>query len=116
MGRDACAERLEPVPTEAGLLEALHDVQDAELPLDVVDLGLIYALRYRPADRHVLVDMTFTAMGCPALEFMRDDVRDRLLAEPGVDAVEVNIVWDPPWTRSRLTERGQAALLGWGIV
>jgi metal-sulfur cluster biosynthetic enzyme len=110
----AAAERVQPV--EERLLAALHDVEDAELPLDVVDLGLIYAVRYVEAERRVEVDMTFTAMGCPALEFMRDDVRERLLAEPEVDRVDVNIVWDPPWTRSRLTERGAAALLTWGIV
>jgi len=101
---------------EERLLTALHDVEDAELPLDVVDLGLIYALRYRDSDRRVEVDMTFTAMGCPAMEFMVDDVRERLLKEPEVERVDVQVVWDPPWTKSRLTERGSAALLGWGIV
>jgi metal-sulfur cluster biosynthetic enzyme len=105
-----------PSKVETRLLAALHDVEDAELPLDVVDLGLIYGLRYRPKDRSVEVDMTFTAMGCPAMEFMLDDVRSRLLAEPGVERVDVRVVWDPPWTRGRLTERGAAALLGWGIV
>ena len=101
---------------EHRLLETLHDVEDAELPLDVVDLGLIYGLRYREGDRRVEVDMTFTAMGCPAMEFMLDDVRERLLREPEVEHVDVRIVWDPPWTKSRLTERGAAALLAWGIV
>jgi metal-sulfur cluster biosynthetic enzyme len=81
-----------------------------------VDLGLIYGLRYDPETRRVEVDMTFTAMGCPAMEFMVDDVRDRLLKEPEVARVDVQIVWDPPWTRSRLTDRGAAALLAWGIV
>jgi metal-sulfur cluster biosynthetic enzyme len=97
-------------------MDALHDVIDAELPLDVVDLGLIYDLRYDAAARRVDVDMTFTAMGCPAMEFMLDDVRARLGREPDVDVVAVNIVWDPPRTRSRLSERGAAALLAWGIV
>lgn len=101
---------------EARLLDALHDVEDAELPLDVVDLGLIYGLRYRRADGHVDVDMTFTAMGCPAMEYMLEDVRERLLREPDVSSVRVEIVWDPPWDRSRLTERGAAALGSWGIV
>ncbi|MFN8177365.1 MAG: metal-sulfur cluster assembly factor [bacterium] len=105
-----------PAALEARLLAALHDVEDAELPLDVVDLGLIYALRYRPEERRVEVEMTFTAMGCPAMEFMLGDVRERLLAEPEVERVDVEIVWDPPWNRSRLTERGAAALLAWGIV
>jgi len=101
---------------EARLLQALHDVEDAELPLDVVDLGLIYGLRYRNEDGHVDVDMTFTAMGCPAMEYMIGDVRDRLLREPDVASVHVEIVWDPPWDQSRLTERGAAALGTWGIV
>ena len=101
------APDLRAASVEARLLAALHDVEDAELPLDVVDLGLIYDLRYRS---------TFTAMGCPAMEFMLDDVRTRLLAEQGVEQVDVHVVWDPPWTRSRLTERGAASLLTWGIV
>jgi metal-sulfur cluster biosynthetic enzyme len=101
---------------EERLLSALHDVEDAELPLDVVDLGLIYGLHYREADRHVQVQMTFTAMGCPAMEFMLSDVRERLLADPDVRKVTVEVVWDPPWDRSRLTERGAAALRSWGIV
>jgi metal-sulfur cluster biosynthetic enzyme len=101
---------------EARLLDALHDVVDAELPLDIVDLGLIYDVRYEAVERRVEVDMTFTAMGCPAMDFMLDDVRERLCREPDVDTVDVQVVWDPPWTRDRLTERGAAALLAWGIV
>jgi metal-sulfur cluster biosynthetic enzyme len=101
---------------ERRLLGALHDVEDAELPLDVVDLGLIYGLDYVEDAGHVDVRMTFTAMGCPAMEFMVDDVRERLLAEPDVSSVRVEIVWDPPWDRTRLTERGAAALSTWGIV
>lgn len=103
-------------PEEERLLDALHDVQDAELPLDVVDLGLIYGVRYRASDRHVDVKMTFTAMGCPAMEFMMTDVRDRLLHEPNVDSVSIEIVWDPPWDKRRLGPRAVAALGGWGIV
>jgi len=105
-----------PPTLENRLLDCLHDVEDAEMPLDVVDLGLIYGLRYREAERRVEVDMTFTAMGCPAMEFMIGDVRDRLLLEPEVEKVDVEIVWDPPWDRNRLTDRGAAALATWGIV
>ena len=103
-------------PLEHRLLETLHDVEDAELPLDVVDLGLIYGIRYREPDGHVDVDMTFTAMGCPAMDFMVHDVRVRLLQEPEVRSVSVAVVWDPPWNRSRLSPRGSAALSTWGIV
>jgi metal-sulfur cluster biosynthetic enzyme len=103
-------------PIEEKLMEALHDVQDAELPADVVDMGLIYGIRYRESDRHVDVKMTFTAMGCPAMEIMMMDVRDRLLREPMVDSVAIEVVWDPPWDRRRLRPRAVAALGGWGII
>ena len=96
------------------LLEALRDVQDPEMPVNIVDLGLVYGLR-REAGR-VCVDLTFTAMGCPAADFILEDVRDRLLREPGVEAVIVNVVWDPPWTAGRLTQAGRDALEMWGLA
>lgn len=97
-------------------MDALRDVQDAELPLNVVDLGLIYGIRYRADEHHADVRMTFTAMGCPAMEFMMMDVRDRLLREPEVDSVAIEVTWDPPWDKRRLGPRAVAALAGWGIV
>ena len=96
------------------LLEALRDVQDPEMPVNIVDLGLVYGLR-REAGR-VCVDLTFTAMGCPAADFILEDVRDRLLREPGVEAVIVNVVWDPPWTAGRPTQAGRDALEMWGLA
>jgi metal-sulfur cluster biosynthetic enzyme len=98
---------------EARLLAALHDVQDPELPISVVDMGLIVGLRFEPPQADVKI--TFTAMGCPAIDLIVDDVRDRLLQEPGVERVEIEIVWEPIWTRDRLTEEGKAQLREWGI-
>ena len=60
--------------------------------------------------------MTFTAMGCPAMDFLIGDVRDRLLQEAAVSSVSVSVVWDPPWDQNRLSPRGAAALETWGIV
>jgi metal-sulfur cluster biosynthetic enzyme len=99
------------------LLEALRDVEDPEMPVNIVDLGIVYGVR-REAGRggHVVVDLTFTAMGCPAADFILEDVRDRLLREPGVDEVVVNVVWDPPWTSARLTQAGRDALEMWGLA
>lgn len=96
------------------LLEALRDVRDPEMPVSLVDLGLIYDLR--SDDGVVTVDLTFTAMGCPATEFILDDVRERLLQEPGVREVRVNVVWDPPWTAARITPEGRDALEMWGLA
>jgi len=96
------------------LVEALKDVQDPEMPVNIVDLGLVYGVR-RSGSR-VDVDLTFTAMGCPAYEFLLADVRERLLREPGVEDVLIRVVWDPPWTAERLTEEGREALQMWGLA
>jgi len=96
------------------LWAALSEVQDPEMPVNLVDLGVIYGVT---EDGGVVeVDLTFTAMGCPASEFILDDVRERLLREPGVNEVRVNIVWDPPWTTARMTEAGRDALEAWGVA
>ena len=93
---------------------ALAEIQDPEMPINLVDLGLIYGVR-REGGR-VDVDLTFTAMGCPAADFVIEDVRERLLAEPDIDEVQVRVVWDPPWTAARLTEAGRDALETWGLA
>jgi metal-sulfur cluster biosynthetic enzyme len=95
------------------LWQALEDVQDPEFPMSVVDMGLIYGLR-RQGSR-VQVHITFTAMGCPCMEYILGDVRERLLKEPGIDDVEIQIVWDPPWTRQRLSAKGIEKLKQWGV-
>jgi metal-sulfur cluster biosynthetic enzyme len=84
------------------------------MPINIVDLGLVYGVRREGA--RVDVDLTFTAMGCPAYEFLLSDVRERLLREPGVEDVLIRVVWDPPWTSARLTEDGRDALLMWGLA
>src|SRR5207302_4343452 len=96
------------------LWAALREVQDPEMPVNLVDLGLIYGIGER--DGVVDVDLTFTAMGCPASDFILEDVRERLLREEGVREVRVQVVWDPPWTTARMTEAGRDALEAWGLA
>ncbi len=98
---------------DQGLWRALCEVNDPEFPISVVDMGLIRHIT-REGDR-VRVDLTFTAMGCPAMEMILEDVRERLLREPGVREVQIEIVWDPPWTKERLSEAGKARLRQMGI-
>src|ERR1700694_3544150 len=97
-----------------GLGAALAEVQDPEMPLNLVDLGVIYGITEH--DGAVEVDLTFTAMGCPASDFILEDVRDRLLREAGVRAVRVIVVCAPPWTSARMTEAGSDALESWGLA
>ena len=100
-------------PTD-GLWAALTEVQDPEMPVNLVDLGVIYGIR--ESDGLVEVDLTFTAMGCPASDFIIDDVRERLMREMGVREVRINVVWDPPWTVARMTQAGRDALEAWGLA
>jgi metal-sulfur cluster biosynthetic enzyme len=93
---------------------ALSEVQDPEMPVNLVDLGVIYGIAEH--DGTVEVDLTFTAMGCPASEFILEDVRERLLREEGVRDVRVNVVWNPPWSAERITEAGRDALEAWGLA
>jgi len=96
------------------LWAALAEVQDPEMPINLVDLGVIY--RIAEQDGLVEVDLTFTAMGCPASDFILEDVRERLLREDGVREVHINVVWNPPWTVARMTEAGRDALESWGLA
>lgn len=96
------------------LMEALREVQDPEMPVSIVDLGIVYGVRLE--EGLATVDLTFTAMGCPASEFILEDVRSRLLREPGVRDVAVNVVWDPPWSTARMTQEGRDALEMWGVA
>ncbi len=97
----------------ARLWDALRDVTDPEIPISVVDMGLIVAMIEH--DGVVDIQLTFTAMGCPAMDFIMDDIRTRLMQEPGVREVRIDIVWDPVWTKARLTEEGIEILQTWGV-
>jgi metal-sulfur cluster biosynthetic enzyme len=99
---------------EARVWSALAEIDDPEMPVNLVDLGLIYGLRV--AQGSVDLRLTFTAMGCPASDMIVSDIKDRLLREPGVREVRIEVVWDPPWSSARLTNEGRDALLSWGLA
>ena len=101
---------------EARLWLALRDVEDPEIPISVVGMGLIVSIAYRPDERAVDLELTFTAMGCPATDFIEDDIRERLLREPEVDEVRIEVVWDPVWTRGMIREEARATMRRLGIV
>ena len=101
---------------EARLWDALRQVDDPEIPVSVVGMGLIVSLAYRSDRRAAELQITFTAMGCPAMEFIEQDIREALLRDPDVETVEIEIVWDPVWTRSRIRENARARMRELGIV
>jgi metal-sulfur cluster biosynthetic enzyme len=99
---------------EARLWTALREVEDPEIPISVVGMGLIVSLAY---DAGVVdIELTFTAMGCPAMDFIQDDIRERLLREDDVDEVRIEIVWDPVWTRAMIRDEARATMRSLGIV
>jgi metal-sulfur cluster biosynthetic enzyme len=101
---------------EARLWEALRGVEDPEIPVSVVGMGLIVSLAYVAAERRADLQITFTAMGCPAMEFIQDDIREALLADPDVDVVDIEVVWDPIWTKARLRDDARARMRSLGIA
>lgn len=96
------------------LWQALRDVADPELPISLVDLGLICDVRR--SGTAVEVDVTFTASACPCMEFIILDIRERLLKIAGVESVAVRDVWDPPWNSDRMTAHGRALLRSFGVA
>lgn len=93
---------------------ALRQVMDPEFPISLVDLGLIYDVRVK--ERTAEIDLTFTATACPCMDFIHEDIRERLLKEEDIDEVKINQVWDPPWTVDRISEEGKKVLKKCGVA
>jgi metal-sulfur cluster biosynthetic enzyme len=102
-----------PPVGSAPLWAALTEVMDPELPISLVDLGLIYDIR--TDGRHVEVDLTFTATACPCIAFIRQDIEERLLRDSTVERVTIHEVWDPPWTTARVSLAGREQLKRFGV-
>jgi metal-sulfur cluster biosynthetic enzyme len=95
------------------LWDALREVMDPEIPLSLVDLGLIYDIRVDGGT--VEVDFTYTATACPCAHFIQWDIAERLQREAGVEDVRLNEVWNPPWTKARVTPEGRQKLKEVGV-
>ena len=94
------------------VIEALRTIFDPEIPVNIYELGLIYDLRMG-ADGKVGIDMTLTAPACPVAGAMPQQVADTVAAVAGVGEVEVNLIWEPPWTKDRMSEEAKVALDMW---
>jgi metal-sulfur cluster biosynthetic enzyme len=99
--------------TEAAVRAALAEVQDPELPVGIVDLGLVR--RVRVDGGAVTVGITFTSIACPCTDLLIEDVRERLGRLDGVASVTVEELFEP-WSRDDLTEEGRVALLALGVT
>ena len=96
------------MPTREAILQALEQVYDPEIPVDIVNLGLIYEVTAE--DGRVEVRMTTTAPGCPVAEFIAAEIERVVWELGGVEVVRVELVWDPPWSPEMMTEEGKRIL------
>lgn len=91
------------------VIEALKDIYDPEIPVNIYDLGLIYDVEITP-DHHARVKMTLTTPHCPVAESMPGEVELRIGAVPGIGDAEVELVWDPPWDPQKMTDEAKLEL------
>jgi probable FeS assembly SUF system protein SufT len=95
------------------VFDALAQVYDPEIPVSIVELGLVYRCEEHAGplgSRRIEIDMSMTAPGCGMGDVLRGDAARAVLAVPGVDDVEVDLVWDPPWTMDRMSEAARLQL------
>ncbi len=95
--------------TEEKIVRMLRTVYDPEIPVNIYDLGLIYKIEMK-ADGQLDIDMTLTAPNCPAVDFIVEDVKMKTGSVEGVKNVEVNIVFEPAWDKSMMSEEAQLEL------
>jgi len=98
-----------PKLSEDAIISAICTVYDPEIPVNIYELGLIYTIDF-DEDGKVGVEMTLTAPACPSAQELPEQVRDAVMAVPGVTSATVETVWDPPWDPSRMTEEARLQL------
>jgi FeS assembly SUF system protein len=105
------ADRQVPTPDqiERLVVEALREVYDPEIPVNIYELGLIYGVTVEPSGA-VTVQMTLTAAACPAAQSLPVEVEERVRSIPGVKSVKVDLTFDPPWDMSRMSEAAKLEL------
>ncbi len=101
-----------PVAARDAVVEALRTVHDPEIPVNIYELGLVYDIRIAE-DGRIAIDMTLTAPACPVAGAMPQQVADTVAAVPGAGEVEVNLVWEPPWSKDMMSDEAKVALDMW---
>ena len=114
-GRDLWSAPLEEAPEDRvqGTWDLLQEVLDPEIPISLPELGLVYGVAF--SEGTAFIDLTFTATACPCMEFIQEDVTDRLMSEHWIESVEIEDVWDPPWTSARISDQGREKLRKLGV-
>lgn len=99
---------IKKVNIEGKIMKKLEDVMDPELYISIVDLGLVYKITEK--EGIVSIKMTLTTMGCPLFSVLENDIKGKILSIKGIKDVIIELVFDPPWTTDRMTERAKAMI------
>lgn len=118
VSNESSSENVSKVKTEADkemriterTIDMLRTVYDPEIPVNVYDLGLIYKIDYEVEKNTLHVDMTLTAPGCPAADFIMEDVRQKLMSVEGPEKVDLRLVFEPVWTQDMMSEEAKLEL------
>jgi metal-sulfur cluster biosynthetic enzyme len=105
---------VDPDTLRSQCLEALKVVRDPEIPVNIVDLGLVYDLQVSP-EGDVAIDMTLTSMGCPVQDMIQADTELACMKVEGVRKVEVTFVWSPPWGMDKMSDDGKKQMRMFGF-
>lgn len=106
---DIVSDPVKTAELHAPVMDALRTVYDPEIPVNITELGLIYDVLV-DAEARVGIRMTLTAPACPAAQTLPGEVRDKAAKVPGVTSAKVEVVWDPPWTKDRMSDAAKLQL------
>ena len=101
---------MEQLEMQEKVIDVLKTVYDPEIPVNIYDLGLIYRIELANDNTSLSVDMTLTAPNCPAADFILEDVRQKLEAIQGLAHVDVNLVFEPEWTKDMMSEEAKVEM------
>ena len=101
---------MEQLEMQEKVIDVLKTVYDPEIPVNIYDLGLIYRIELENDNTALRVDMTLTAPNCPAADFILEDVRQKLEAIQGLEHVDVNLVFEPEWTKDMMSEEAKVEM------
>jgi FeS assembly SUF system protein len=107
--QDVAVERMDPEELREPIIEALRSVEDPEIPINIYDLGLIYRVDISESG-DVAIDMTLTAPACPVAGMMPIMVKDAVSKVEGVGLIQVDLVWDPPWSQENMSDEARLQL------
>lgn len=98
------ADNIDIASLQEQIIESLKNIFDPEIPVNIYDLGLIYAVDVDEETQEVKIQMTLTSPGCPVAQTFPQTVQDAVLRVPGVCGASVELVWEPPWTQDKMSE------------